>query len=89
MSMAFGAQFNNIAISQSTYSWWLAFLSNAENIYYPIAKSGPFAPLDPAYKGTDLRVPSAEFKYVDYEQRIILPDDYFTKIDYSTKLWTS
>lgn len=87
MSMGFGAQFNNIAISQSTYSWWLGFLSNAENMYYPIPKIGPFALDDPKYYGTDLRIASPDFKYVDYEKRIILPDDYYTKIDYINKKW--
>lgn len=87
MSMGFGAMFNNIAISQSTYSWWLAFLSNAENIYYPIPKIGPFAFDDTKYKGTDLRIESPVFKYVDYEKGIILPNDYYTKIDYTNKKW--
>lgn len=86
-SMAFGAQFNHIAISQSTYSWWLAFLSNAENIYYPIPKEGPFAFNDETYKGVDLRVASPDFKYVDYENGIILPNVYYTKIDYTNKKW--
>jgi hypothetical protein len=87
MSMAFGSQFNNIAISQSTYSWWLAFLSNAKNIYYPIPKTGPFAFNQTKYRGVDLRVESKDFKYVDYENRIILSDDYYTKIDYINKKW--
>ena len=85
--MAFGSQFNNIAISQSTYSWWTAFLSNAENIYYPIAKEGPFSLTDTKYKGTDLRVAIPEFKYVDYETKTILPTEYFLKIDYINKSW--
>lgn len=87
MSMAFGSQFNNIAISQSTYSWWLSFLSNAENIYYPIPKEGPFSFNDERYKGTDLRVPTSDFKYVDYELGTILPHDYYNKIDYINKKW--
>jgi hypothetical protein len=85
--MAFGSQFNNIAISQSTYSWWLAFLSNAKNIYYPIPKTGPFAFEKSKYRGVDLRVGSEDFKYVDYEQRLILADDYYNKIDYINKKW--
>lgn len=87
VSMAFGAQFNNIAISQSTYSWWLAFLSNADNIYYPIPKEGPFSFTDSRYRGTDLRVSTPDFKYVDYETRKILDDDFYLKIDYINKKW--
>jgi hypothetical protein len=87
MSMAFGAQFNNIAISQSTYSWWLAFLSNAENIYYPIPEAGPFSLTDPLFTNCDLRVPLSEFKYVDYKNRVIMPNDQFKKIDYKNTSW--
>jgi hypothetical protein len=86
-SMGFGAQFNNVAISQSTYSWWLAFLSNAENIYYPIPIQGPFSFKDSRYFGTDLRVATPDFKYVDYEKRKILDEDYYLKIDYINKKW--
>lgn len=89
MSMAFGALFNNIAISQSTYSWWTAFLSYAENIYYPIAIEGPFSFNDERYFGIDLRVASPEFKYIDYATRTILPDDFYTKINYPNKTWNN
>lgn len=87
MSMAYGAQYNHIALSQSTYSWWLAFLSNAETVYYPIAKRGPWSLTDENYKMVDLRVPLLEWKYVDYEKGIILPDEYYCKIDYENKSW--
>ena len=86
MSMGFGAMFNNIAISQSTYSWWVGFLSNAENIFFPIPRSGPFS-LSNVYACTDLRISSHEYKYVDYETRSILNNDYYTKIDYINKAW--
>lgn len=87
MSMAYGAQFNNIALSQSTYSWWIAFLSNAENVYHPIAKEGPWSLTDERYKMVDLRVPLLEWKYVDYENKLILPDEYYCRIDYENKKW--
>jgi hypothetical protein len=87
MSMAFGVQFNNIAISQSTYSWWLAFLSNAENIYYPIPEVGPFSLTDSEFTNCDLRVPLSEFKYVDYKNRVIMPDDQYKKICYKNTSW--
>ena len=28
--------FNKIAISQSTYSWWAAYLSESKNVFYPL-----------------------------------------------------
>jgi hypothetical protein len=87
MSMAFASKFNQIAISQSTYSWWLAFLSEADNIYYPIPKVGPFSLNDSNYKGCDLRVSRKEFKYVDYTKREILPNDYYKFIDYKNSTW--
>ena len=87
MSMAFGAQFSNIAISQSTYSWWVAFLSHAKTIYYPIAEVGPFSLTDDRYPSCDLRVPCSEFIYVDYKERKILPNDQYLKIDYVNSTW--
>lgn len=32
--------FDNIILSQSTYSWWAAFLSDASTIVFPITKNG-------------------------------------------------
>ena len=87
MSMAFGAKFKYIAISQSTYSWWMAFLSNANSIFYPIPLNGPFSLSDTSYLGTDLRVESSDFLYVDYNTREILPADYYSKIDYNNRSW--
>ena len=31
----FGKNFNNIVLSSGTFSWWIGFLSKAENIFYP------------------------------------------------------
>lgn len=30
----FGKNFNNLILSEGSFSWWIGFLSNAENIYY-------------------------------------------------------
>lgn len=71
--------FNNIAISQSTYSWWAAYLSDADNIYFPITKDGPWS-YGPHQRRKwkdfqhDLMVPQARYKYVSYKDRHILGD---------------
>ncbi len=35
-SIIFGSQFDNIILSNGTFSWWIGLLSNEKNIYYPI-----------------------------------------------------
>jgi hypothetical protein len=34
-TIKFGRQFNNIVISNGTFSWWIAMLSQAQRIFYP------------------------------------------------------
>jgi len=66
-TMAFVAQFDKIAISQSTYSWWCAYLSAAAEIYYPIPKAGPWSVATP-WSPPDLylRPHTNAYKYVHY-----------------------
>lgn len=87
MSMAFSSRFKNIAISQSTYSWWTAFLSDATKVFFPITINGPFSLSDNNYFCTDLRVSSKEFIYVDYQSKTILPNNFYQQIDYINKKW--
>jgi hypothetical protein len=35
--------FDNIAISQSSFSWWAALLSDAKKIYFPVPNLGPWS----------------------------------------------
>lgn len=46
LDFIFIERFNNIFISQSTFSWWAAWLSNASKIYFPILKNGVWPKID-------------------------------------------
>lgn len=64
-TMAFVAKFNKIGISQSTFSWWAAFLSEAQEIYFPIPKNGPFSlKKELVTKDHYIRVHEPRYKYV-------------------------
>jgi len=55
--------FNNIIISQSSFQWWAAFLSKAEEIYFPIPLEGYWS--DQQKYGIDVRVTEEKrYKYV-------------------------
>jgi hypothetical protein len=73
-TMAFVKQFERILMSQSTFHWWAAFLSEAREIYFPIPKTGPWS-IRPVFadKNIDLRVDEARYRYVVYEEREIYP----------------
>lgn len=43
-TILFGRLCNNIIISNGTFSWWIAFLSNAENIFFPFNIDVKFHP---------------------------------------------
>ena len=69
--------FNNIALSQSTYSWWAAYLSDADNIYFPITKDGPWSyGINQRSKWKDFRhdlmVDEPRYKYVSYIDRDVI-----------------
>lgn len=78
-TLNFVKMFNNIAISQSTYSWWAAYLSSADNIYFPITKDGPWS-YGPHQRRKwkdfqhDLMVPQSRYKYVSYKDKHIIGD---------------
>ena len=64
---------SNVAISQSTFSWWAGYLSDAVNVYFPIPKTGVWTLEWVKQKGLDLRVREARYKYVDYQNGVIFP----------------
>ena len=55
-----------IAISQSSFSWWAAFLSQAETIYFPRSLTGPFSPERP---DIDLEVDEPRYVYIQCTER--------------------
>lgn len=78
--------FNKIALSQSTFSWWAAYLSDAEEIYFPITKDGPWSygpNQNQKWKkfGHDLMVNEPRYQYVSYQERLVL-GDYKTTRDH-------
>ena len=60
-SMAHMSAYNNIVISQSSFSWWASFLSESENICFPRPSSGVW----PDWSGGDIELE------VDDEERYI------------------
>lgn len=62
--------FDRIAISQSSYSWWAAYLSDAKEIYYPIVQKGPWSITSP--NGPDLRVNEDRYIYVSQKESKIV-----------------
>lgn len=73
----FVKMFNKIALSQSTYSWWAGYLSDAKEIYFPITKDGPWSygkHQRDKWKAFshDLMVPEERYKYVSYQERCLL-----------------
>jgi hypothetical protein len=63
--------FNKIVLSQSTYSWWAAYLSEAKEIYFPITKDGPWS------YGKDQRA-----KWKDYNHDLMVNEDRYSYVSY-------
>jgi len=62
--------FNRIVISQSSYCWWIAYLSNAQEVYYPVVQNGPW--IIPSVVNEDLRVNEDRYIYVSQKNEKIL-----------------
>lgn len=66
-TMSFVTKFKKVAISQSTFSWWCAYLSEASEVYYPIPKVGPWSVGTPwTVHDLYLRLHSPSYRYVHY-----------------------
>jgi hypothetical protein len=86
-TMALVRRFGRIAISESTFSWWASYLSDAEEIFFPISTSGlwginetwdkasaSWKPLNPVnVRDADLylRVDEDRYRYVHQASGII------------------
>lgn len=57
------SNFKTLILSQGTFSWWSAFLSNADKIFFPITKSGWNCPSHE--NQIDLRVDDDRWKYIE------------------------
>jgi hypothetical protein len=68
----FVRMFNRIVISQSTYCWWIAYLSNAQEVYFPIPEIGPWAISSTKWANEDLRVDEDRYIYVSQKNEKIL-----------------
>lgn len=54
--------FNKIALTSGTFGWWAAFLSSADQVYFPLAEQ--FGVTRGALTGTHLHVPEDRYVYV-------------------------
>jgi len=67
-NLAFIKKFKKIIISNSTFLWWAAFLSEAEEIIFPRPSNGYWSNNDPLSRNIALEVDEPRYRYVECEQ---------------------
>lgn len=67
-NLTFIKRFRKIIISNSTFLWWGAFLSDAEEIVYPRPANGFWSPVEPLSKNIDLEVSESRYRYRECER---------------------
>ena len=60
----FPSLFKKMIIAQSTFSWWIAWLSDAKEIYFPFSASGYWSPRYLKHKHVNLIVDEDRYKMV-------------------------
>jgi hypothetical protein len=95
-TFAIARKFKKIVLSQSTFAWWCAFLSDAQEIYYPIPKKGFWSDMDKRYMPSiaecmnwtdeitniDLKVNEDRYIYIQTSEYIMSAEDreYYSDI---------
>jgi hypothetical protein len=67
-NLIFIKKFNKIIISNSTFLWWAAYLSEAKEIIFPRPANGFWSVHDPISKNIQLEVNEARYRYLECEK---------------------
>jgi len=67
-NLVFIKKFNKIIISNSTFLWWAAYLSDAKEIIFPRTMNGFWSLNDHISKNIQLEVDEARYKYLQCEK---------------------
>ena len=67
-NFVFIKKFNKIIISNSTFLWWAAYLSDAKEIISPRPANGFWSLHDPISKNIELEVHEVRYKYLECEK---------------------